>query len=539
FELQARIDGLTGYHFTEKSTEGVMVAAARRKDYFPVYFVEPLKGNEAAVGFDLASDPTRLEALNRARDTGQVQATARITLVQETAKQYGILVFQPIYQNGTSPETVTERRLQLLGFALGVLRLGDIIGVEAKEHNDTPMEIFIFDETAPLGQQLLFPAQSKVQNYDELNPELCLSIPLQVGGRVWKTAQCLPEYHASYFAHHATSSLALFTGLLITSLLVLYQLTQAKQQLTTQAILSRLASSKEHLRQIMDNVEDAIITSDEAGIIQSVNRAACKIFGYSLTQLVGQPIKILMPASSHKAHDKGFNHFIKTRQATFLGKFRVEAIARRKDGSEFPVDISVTHNEQTFIAVITDISLRKEIELEKETVQQRMREFFNVTLEGLFFHKEGIIIDANESGARLLGTSPAEIIGHSLFDYISPEYHAHANECMQSGCIEPWEAELIHKDGSSTPVEIQNQEAVYREESMRVVAVRNICERRLAEQSARSMAIELAQLIDTANAPIFGIDSNGLLNEWNKNAELITGYGKDEVVGRNLVNDFI
>ncbi len=92
-----------------------MVRRAQSDTYFPVYFVEPLEGNEAAVGFDLASNPTRLEALIQARDTGTPVATARITLVQETGRQFGFLIFVPVFGEGLSHDTVEERRRSLEG----------------------------------------------------------------------------------------------------------------------------------------------------------------------------------------------------------------------------------------------------------------------------------------------------------------------------------------------------------------------------------------------------------------------------------------
>lgn len=82
-----------------------MGRAAQRAEYFPVYYVEPLTGNEAAVGFDLASNSTRLEALEISRDTGKMVSTGRITLVQETHQQYGFLILRPVYRNGTSNES--------------------------------------------------------------------------------------------------------------------------------------------------------------------------------------------------------------------------------------------------------------------------------------------------------------------------------------------------------------------------------------------------------------------------------------------------
>jgi len=63
YETAARREGSPVFQFTERIAQGKMKRAEKRKEYFPVYFVEPYKGNEVALGFDLASNPTRREAL--------------------------------------------------------------------------------------------------------------------------------------------------------------------------------------------------------------------------------------------------------------------------------------------------------------------------------------------------------------------------------------------------------------------------------------------------------------------------------------------
>ncbi|MDP6908875.1 MAG: CHASE domain-containing protein, partial [Flavobacteriales bacterium] len=95
YESKAINDGLAGFKITEK-VNGKMVRASDRAEYFPVYYVEPIIGNEAAIGFDLASNPARFAAIQKARTTNSVVATSRINLVQETATQKGMLVFNPI-----------------------------------------------------------------------------------------------------------------------------------------------------------------------------------------------------------------------------------------------------------------------------------------------------------------------------------------------------------------------------------------------------------------------------------------------------------
>jgi len=86
FEAEARQDGVQGYHFYQLDSKGNHVPVEPREYYYPVYYVEPLAGNERAEGFDLGSNPARLAALEQARDSGQPTVTSRITLVQETVR---------------------------------------------------------------------------------------------------------------------------------------------------------------------------------------------------------------------------------------------------------------------------------------------------------------------------------------------------------------------------------------------------------------------------------------------------------------------
>ena len=141
FEAAARADGFAGFAFTERRWQGNMVKAERRAEYFPVFFVEPHVGNEAAFGFDLGSSPARLMALNQARDSGEMVATSRITLVQETGDQFGFLVFIPIYLNGAPTGSVAERRENFTGLGLGVFRIGDLADAAAAKFSNSPIPV--------------------------------------------------------------------------------------------------------------------------------------------------------------------------------------------------------------------------------------------------------------------------------------------------------------------------------------------------------------------------------------------------------------
>lgn len=127
YERSARAACHPRFQFTEQNSARELVRASRRPEYFPVYFLDPANGNEAALGFDLASDASRKAAIDVARDTGRMIATGRLGLIQDPGRYRGFLVLVPTYRKGLPHQTVTERRAGLKGFYVGVFRTDEII----------------------------------------------------------------------------------------------------------------------------------------------------------------------------------------------------------------------------------------------------------------------------------------------------------------------------------------------------------------------------------------------------------------------------
>ncbi|MEB3321848.1 MAG: CHASE domain-containing protein [Synechococcaceae cyanobacterium] len=115
FERAVQREGLPGFRVTERAAGGALVPVRPGPRHVPVAAIEPLAANRAALGFDIATDPIRRRALERALQTGLPQATAPIRLVQESGSQQGVLVVLPV-PGDPSP-----------GFAVGVYRLGDLL----------------------------------------------------------------------------------------------------------------------------------------------------------------------------------------------------------------------------------------------------------------------------------------------------------------------------------------------------------------------------------------------------------------------------
>ncbi len=190
YEQSAVNNGLTGYQFKKWSSDGKWVATNEHwaKEYFPVFYMQPHEGNKPALGIDLASNPTRLAALEKSRDTGAPVATARIILAQDADQQSGFLIFIPIYKNNEIIDTVEKRREHLIGFILGVFRISDIINSSTANLDSNDIVFRITDESAGGEQQLLFKEDGVYSNdqLSSLSNELHYSVGYRNGGRDWR-----------------------------------------------------------------------------------------------------------------------------------------------------------------------------------------------------------------------------------------------------------------------------------------------------------------------------------------------------------------
>ena len=118
FEQERRKeDGNTSFQITERNANGTLVRAGERERYLPVSLIEPKAENQAAFGFDILSNPLRTIAVKAAERSKQLQATSPIELVQDKGSQQGVLILDPTH----------DPTGKLQGFAVGVLRMGDLL----------------------------------------------------------------------------------------------------------------------------------------------------------------------------------------------------------------------------------------------------------------------------------------------------------------------------------------------------------------------------------------------------------------------------
>jgi PAS domain S-box-containing protein len=131
------------------------------------------------------------------------------------------------------------------------------------------------------------------------------------------------------------------------------------------------------IRAVVDNVAEGLITIDERGMIESINPAAAAMFGYSLGEVEGKNVEILIPVNLRAAHASGMRRYATTGEATIVGGPPVEVEGLRKDGSDFPMQISIremlVEGKRSFVGIVRDISKRKKAEREMRMAEERFR----------------------------------------------------------------------------------------------------------------------------------------------------------------------
>jgi PAS domain S-box-containing protein len=289
YERLARDDGLHRFSFTEAQGAGAPVVAGTRDEYFPVFYVEPFAGNERALGYNLACNPVRLAALQEARDSGRVVATARVTLVQEKGNQYGFLVFAPVYKR-PHPGSLLGRRKALRGFALGVFRIGDFVSISDKNPGAPPrVVVHVFDLAAPESQRQLYPrtpettAQSLTQGLHEQEE-------FEVGGRTWLlVATPGPGLHGL----PSLAGVVLLFGLLATGIYVLYLQQRIRQSAQIAKSARKLEIAQQRLTEAHRTAQLGSIEQVLGTPLWRIGEEARAMLGLAPTETKGE-LKVIL-----------------------------------------------------------------------------------------------------------------------------------------------------------------------------------------------------------------------------------------------------
>ncbi len=414
-ERSARASGLAGFEIRDRLEQGKMVRSADRSEYFPVLYVQPYAGNELALGYDdLAANPGRRQLLLRAASSGELTASARLTLAQETSDQHGILIARPVYRRAS----VSSGRRQLLGFALGVLRLSDVV---EKHGAGSGVALAVTDLSAPAAEQQLYPA---AQVQPQQPSGFIQNRTITVGGRTWQvTASPMPgAFPVDNTYSYAGAALCLLFTLMVAGLIadtsdrgrqverqVEERSSALNAALTSLAQVHRgLEESQARYRRLVEDSPGAIVVEREGRIVLA-NRAALEMFGFDPNhELQGRSMfDFVAPEGRELAEQL---HRTLGARATRITPREIRVI--RPDGKSLDVEFAASSSLQdggySIQIVLRDISQRKQ----DEAVNARLISAIEQVCESIVItDPDGNIVYVNPAFERITGFSRQEALG--------------------------------------------------------------------------------------------------------------------------------
>lgn len=235
---------------------------------------------------------------------------------------------------------------------------------------------------------------------------------------------------------------------------------------------------REQLNAIFNNATEGMLIVNKGGNIILINSFAEQLFGYRQGELLGMNIEGLLPKNLRAAHHHHRQAFMAKPETRPMGKGR-ELLARRKDGSEFPVEISLSHfkNEHGSFAItfILDLTERKKA-FEKVNREQKLSQTYFELAPVLFvvLDTAGIITSVNEYGSHRLGYSKEEVIGKHFTAFLPDDEKEEAVERFRKvvdDTSEEFQNESVVKNSSGEEIEISWRKVAIKDESGTKVGV--------------------------------------------------------------------
>jgi PAS domain S-box-containing protein len=424
-EARAQRDGLADFQITEKDASGKLIPALDREEYFPVYYVVPLKGNETALSFDMGSNPERLTMLEEARDEGRTRATAPIRLVQDTPDQSGFLVFEPVYAKGSAPQTVEERRRNLRGFALGVFRVADIVKNVISKLPPEGLHFFLEDRSAPIGNRLLYGRMSRTRTFDQNSSLPAASkyeMPIDMAGRDWRItiipSAVLIETHLSR-AYQWVMPMGLLLTILLALVLNILTTDRLRSERLVRVRTEALKESESRLQTILDSLQTGIlIIDDETHTIVDANPVAVRLIGESRNEMVGKIChQYVCPAEQGKCPVTDIKQIAGNSERVLLNA----------DGARIPIIKTVTQislgGRKHILESFVDITERKRAEEALKESERRLADVIEFLPDATFvIDREGKVTAWNRAIEEMTGISKTKMLGKGNYEYTIPFY---------------------------------------------------------------------------------------------------------------------
>ena len=293
----------------------------------------------------------------------------------------------------------------------------------------------------------------------------------------------------------------------------------------------RNSSEAAWLRAVVETAVDGVILIDAQGSVLMFNLACEKLFQYQAAEVIGQNVKILMPGHYRDAHDGYLENFHRTAERKIIGIGR-EVIGQRKDGSTFPMHLSVGEAKQEegtsiFVGIVHDLTERERVERVLRESAARLGAVVDTAVDGvILIDAQGLIMKFNPACERLFKYRADEVTGQNVRMLMPSPYRSEHDGYLRNYLIIGIGREVVgqRKDGSTFPMDLSVGEAKQDGESIFVGIIHDLTNRKRTEE----------QLIQAQKMEAVGQLSGGIAHDFNNLLTVIVGNA--EYLGEQLTS---
>jgi len=394
YEKSAQKEGYKEFQFNEIGLLGQMEERGDSLQYYPIYYIEPLRENKAILGLDLFSDKDKAEAILSSLKTGKITEISKIRLFSEKNKKGEFLLLNPVYKENLNPKK------KILGFILGVFKIDDIINSSFDLLTKNNLDFQIYD---PI-KNINIPIYTTKDYFERENSyqfsNLYSENFIESSNQNWKI-KFIPGklFFLNEFIKLDWTIFIFFNLITLMFSRSIYNKTKYTHKI--KKLTENSAEDHKKLRlfaHIIENIPEGIMITDKYNKIISINDSFLKTTGYRKKDLIGSNPKILT-----SNHHTPFFYKEMWNSIKYKGSWRGEIWDRRKNGKVHPgwlniitiQDIKKTNNIDYYVGMFSDLSNQEHIrkQIQHLAYYDSLTDLPN---RGLFHSKaKNLIIDAD------------------------------------------------------------------------------------------------------------------------------------------------
>jgi PAS domain S-box-containing protein len=395
-----------------------------RSEYHAIIYLEPQdRRNQAAIGYDMFSEPVRRAAMERARDNGNAAASGKVTLVQEIdqQKQAGFLIYVPVYRDGDIPTTKIQRQTELIGFVYSPFRAGDLMsGIFGNETRLVDLEIYDGENVNPAN--LMYSSRLNTPNNRD-RARFQTTRTIEIAGRTWSIVfTSRPETLTSEV------NLAPFVAAIgIAMSVILFAMTRSLSEArkATDRSIAALTESERRFRRLVESNIFGVTFGDFQGDIHYANDYFLHLVGYEREDLLAGRLRwdSLTPKEFLHLDEQAAVELKKHGIATPFEKQYI-----RKDGTRVPILIGgalLADTEKSppeVIAFVLDLSDRNSAQEALRWSEERYRSLVEATTNIIWnTQAEGELVSEQPGWSAFTGQRFEEYQGWGWIAAIHPE----------------------------------------------------------------------------------------------------------------------